>query len=147
MTSHTPDQHFLRMVSDHHLGMMAMAHAAMERNDAAEEVRAKARQIDRKQHEEAREMTSMLEREFGDRYEPQVMPNNERMIERVRSADGSAVERTFYETVVEHHQHGLEMMDRELPSLTNPAVRRMAERMKDDQQREIEELCGKLSAR
>ena len=92
-------------------------------------------------------MTSMLEREFGDRYEPQVMPNNERMIERVRSADGSAVERTFYETVVEHHQHGLEMMDRELPSLTNPAVRRMAERMKDDQQREIEELCGKLSAR
>ena len=47
MTSHTPDQHFLRMVSDHHLGMMAMAHAAMERNDAAEEVRAKAREIDR----------------------------------------------------------------------------------------------------
>lgn len=147
MHDHSPDQHFLRMVTDHHQGMREMAHAAMNRPEAPADVRSKAQEIDQKQHAELKHMTSMLEQEFGDRYEPKVMPDNERMIERVQRADGGTVDRTFYETVIEHHAQGLQMIDAHLPKLSHPKVRQMAEKMKTDQQQEIGELQGKIADR
>ena len=143
--AHGADQQFLRMLSDHHLGMIDMAHAAL-RPDASAGLRAKAEEIHRKQHEEARQMAAMLERDFGDRYEPQVTPDNQRMVERVRQAQGAAAERTFYEATVAHHEEGVRMMGEQLPHLANPELRRMAERMRDDQQREVGELRQTLAA-
>lgn len=144
--THGADQQFLRMISDHHLGMIQMAHAAMHQPGASAEVRAKAQEIDRKQHAEARQMAAMLERDFGDRYEPKVMPDNQQMVERVRQAQGAAVDRTFYETVIAHHQEGVQMVGKQLPHLTNPEIRQMAEQMTSDQQREIGELQQKIAA-
>lgn len=143
--AHGADQQFLRMLSDHHLGMIDMAHAAL-RPDASAGLRAKAEEIHRKQHEEARQMAAMLERDFGDRYEPQVTPDNQRMVERVRQAQGTAAERTFYEATIAHHEEGVRMMGERLPHLANPELRRMAERMRDDQQREVGELRQTLAA-
>lgn len=142
--AHEADQQFLRMVSDHHRGMIEMAHAVMHQADAPADVRAKAQEIDRKQHEETREMLTLLERDFGDPYTPQVMSDNAAMVARVREANGPALARTFYETVIMHHREGVQMMAKQLPQLTKPEVRRMAEQMRDDQQREIAELQQKV---
>ena len=46
--------------------------------------------------------------------------------------------------VIEHHQQGIAMIDRFLPRLTRPDVRAMAERMKADQQKEIQDLQAKV---
>lgn len=143
--AHGADQQFLRKISDHHLGMIEMAHAAL-RPDASAEVRAKADEIHHKQHDEVRQLTAMLERDFGERYQPTVTPDNQQMVERVRQAQGAASDRTFYETTIAHHAEGVRMMAEQLPHLANPEIRQMAERMRDDQQREIGELRQKLAA-
>ena len=144
--AHGADQQFLRVVSDHHLGMIQMAHAAL-RPDASAELRGKAEEIHRKQHDELRQMAAMLERDFGDRYQPTVTPDNQRMVERVRQAQGAAADRTFFETAIAHHWEGVRMMGEQLPHLTDPEVRGMAERMREDQQREIGELRQQLASR
>lgn len=144
--AHGNDQQFLRTISDHHLGMIEMAHAAL-RPDASAELRARAEQIHRTQHDEARQFAAMLERTFGDRYQPKVTPDNQEMVARVRRAQGAAVERTFYETTVAHHEAGVRMMAEQLPHLSDPELRRMAEQMRDDQQREVGELRQLLASR
>lgn len=144
--AHGTDQQFLRTISDHHRGMLEMAHAVLHRTDASAEVRAKADAIHRKQHEESRHVAAMLERDFGDRYQPTVTPDNQQMVERVRQAQGAAAGRAFYETTIAHHEDGVRMMAEQLPHLADPEVRRMAERMRDDQQREIGELRQMLAA-
>ena len=144
--AHGSDQQFLRAISDHHLGMIEMAHAAL-RPDTSAELRAKAEQIHRKQHEEARQLAAMLKRTFGDRYQPTVTPDNQQLVERVRQAPGAAVERTFYEATIAHHEEGVRMIAEQRPHLSDPELRRMAERMHDDQRREVGELRQTLASR
>ena len=132
------------MVADHHLGMIELAHAAIERKDATSEAQAKAHETERTLDRETKELTSMLAAEFGTSYAPRVTPDNERMIERVRNADGAGVDRLFYQAVVEHHARGVQMIDEHLSRLEQPRVRHMAERMKADQEQQTSELQRKL---
>lgn len=61
----------------------------------------------------------------------------------IRDRDGGAVDkgprvdRAFYDFVIAHHQDGIRMVDAALPTLTDPELRSMAEKMRDDQRREV----------
>lgn len=61
----------------------------------------------------------------------------------IRDRDGGAVDqgprvdRAFYDFVITHHQAGIRMVDAALPTLEDPALRAMAEKMRDDQRREV----------
>lgn len=151
--THGADQEFLRMASHQHVGMIERVHAAMHRAASPSDVRLEAREIDRTQQEVLRRMTMLLKREFEDRHQPTVTPEDQRMIARVRQAQSAAADRAFYETVIEHGHEGVRMiggvrtMGEHLEPPTHPEVRRMAERMRDAQQREIGELQQKLASR
>jgi uncharacterized protein (DUF305 family) len=136
------DQEFLRQMSDHHHGMVTMAHEAMEKTGSA--VQQEATAIDQKQDEEVEEMLDILLKDYSDPHSPAISPDAQAMIDALASKSGTDYDRTFRMNVIEHHKQGIAMIDRFRPRLTREDVRSMAQRMKTDQEQEIRELQAKL---
>ena len=137
------DHDFLRMMSDHHKGMIAMAHMTKERNDVGSAV-ADAKKIDAAQDKELDRMVTMLEKDFKDAYAPKVMPDNQAMADKMKDMKGTEYERAFYENTITHHQAAVKMVDAYLPKGKSAAIRQMAEKIKADQTKEIAEFRKKL---
>ena len=145
MTGNT-DRDFLRMMSDHHRGLIAMSHLSTEGDQkGSATAQADARKLDKKQDAELDTMVTMLEKDFKDKYEPMVMPSNQAMVDQLRSESGAAYDKTFYKNLVKHHQQAVKMIDEFSPKLQNATIKKMAQRMKEDQQREIREFEQKAS--
>lgn len=140
------DQDFLRMMSDHHRGLIAMSRLSTEGDrKGSAQAQADAKKLDRKQDAELDSMTTMLEQQFKDKYEPMIMPSNQAMVDQLKSQSGAAYDKTFYQNVAKHHQQAIKMIDELSPKLQNAQIKRMAQRMKEDQQREIREFEQKAS--
>ena len=140
------DHDFLRMMSDHHQGMIAMAHTTMERNDIGGAA-ADAKRIDAAQDKELDRMVTMLEKHFKDAYAPKVMPDNQAMADMLKGKNGTEYERAFYENTIKHHQEAVKMVDEYLPKGKIAALKQIAEKMKADQTKEIaafEKKIGQL---
>ena len=137
-----PDQQFLREMADHHEGMRRMAAEATQKGSA--EVKAAAAEMSQKQTAEQQEMLSMLQSQ-GVSHQPSMMSSNQAMVDSlVQAPAGADFDMAFHMQVIAHHREGIAMIDRMLPQLTNPQVRQMAERMKADQQKDIQEHEGKM---
>ena len=137
------NQAFLRMMSDHHEGMIAMADSAQPRLQGA---KADAQQMRQKQDEEQNRMLSMLSRQYSDSVTPMIMPSNRAMIDSVtRAPQGAEADRVFYRQVIAHHREGIHHAEMHLPHLTGE-VKQMAEKMRADQQKEIPEMERKQRA-
>ena len=76
-----PDQMFLHMMSDHHKGMIVLAHPAMDNRSSSAGVRAEARKIDAAQDAELAMMTGMLRKDFDDPYKPAVQSSSQMVVE------------------------------------------------------------------
>lgn len=140
------DQDFLRMMSDHHKGMIAMAHDAVE-GSKAQASKADAQKLDKKQDAELEQMQDMLEKQFKDQYEPKVMPDNQKMVDELKAKPaGKEYDRAFYEHTVMHHQQAIKMIDEYLPKAQNAQLKSMAQKMKDDQTKEIAEFQRKIAS-
>ncbi|MDQ6636023.1 MAG: DUF305 domain-containing protein [Gemmatimonadota bacterium] len=139
-----PDQDFLRMMSDHHKGLILMAHMTKGRKEGRTAV-ADATKLDTKQDQELDQMVSMLEKDFKDPYAPKVMPEHQAMADSLKSKTGKEYDRTFYQNVIKHHQEAIKMIDDYLPKAKNTMLKRMAEKMKADQTKEIAEFRQKVS--
>lgn len=141
-----PDRDFLRMMSEHHKGLIAMAHMVIEDGKkGSPATKADAEKLDTKQDAELDSMVTKLEQQYKDPYNPQIMPDNQKMIDELQAQSGTAYDRMFYHHVVQHHQQATQMIDHHLPMLKDAKVKAMAERMKRDQTREIEEFQRKAS--
>ena len=133
---------FLRMMSDHHEGLIEMASAAMTKA-STQQAQGDAHQLHTKQEEEQKRMVGMIQQSYGESLTPMVMPSNKAMNDSLQAKSGADYDRTFYGNVVKHHQEGVKMIDDFLPRLTKAPVRQMAEKMRADQQREIQEFQRK----
>lgn len=133
------DQDFLRKMSDHHEGLIQMLDPAMQRATSAT-AKADAKKVHDKQHRERDQMLALLKQQYQDARTPMVMPSAKSMIDDLQRQSGAAYDRKMYEHLVMHHREGVQMMDQFLPRLSRPDVRQMAETMKADQTREIQEF-------
>ena len=140
------DQQFLRMMSDHHKGLIALTHATIERKDRLA-VKSEAEQLDTKQDAELDQMVTMLEQQYHDAYAPKISPDNQAMFDSLKLMTGEAYDRTFRQDVIKHHQDGIAMIDQYVPRLTDAKLKSMAEKMKANQQRDIAMLQKKLGTR
>ena len=139
------NQSFLRMMADHHEGLIAMTGIARPHLAGARTKR-DAEKLAAKQKEEQASMERMLEQHYGERLTPAVLPSNQALADSLRAAPaGAAYDATFYQQVIHHHREGVTMTDRFLPTLTGE-VKRMAERMKGEQQQEIREFEIRVGA-
>lgn len=137
------DQEFIRMMVDHHQGLIVLADTALARN-ASPAVRQEATTMKEKQAAEQKMMIGMLKSDYGEDKMAMIMPSNAQMIAEVASKSGSEADRTFREKVIAHHEEALKMISEYEPRFTKPAIRSMAARMKTDQQKEITRLRSEL---
>jgi uncharacterized protein (DUF305 family) len=133
------DHEFLRMMSDHHEGMIQMATAAMSKGSNPT-VQDDAHRLHTKQLAEQKEMLNMVQSSYAESVTPMAMGSNKTMLDQLNGKSGSEYDRAFYSTVVAHHREGIKMIDDFLGRLTKAEVRQMAEKMKADQQKEITEF-------
>jgi uncharacterized protein (DUF305 family) len=136
---------FLRMMSDHHEGLIEMASAAMTKA-STRQAQVDAHTLHTKQEEEQKRMISMIQQSYSESLTPMVMPSNNVMNDSLQAKSGAEYDRTFYGNVVRHHQEAIRMIDQFLPRLTNAEVRQMAEQMRADQRKEIPEMERKQRA-
>jgi uncharacterized protein (DUF305 family) len=140
------DQEFLRKMSDHHEGLVQMMAPAMQKATSAT-AKEDATKLHHKQQSEQQQMLGMLRQQYQDSHAPTVMPSNRAMNEDLQRQSGSAYDRQMYQHVIMHHREGMQMIDQFLPRLTKPEVRQMAQKMKEDQTREIAEFERKAGGR
>ena len=130
---------FLRMMSDHHEGLIQMATAAMAKGTAAS-TKDDAHKLHTKQAAERDTMIAMVQRDYQEQLTPRPPAKNQAKADSLNALSGSEYDRAFYRLTIEHHREGISMIDQHMAHLTAPAVRQMAEKMKTDQQREIAEF-------
>ena len=136
------DHEFLRMMSDHHEGLVTMMAAAMNRATSAD-AKADATRLHHKQQQERDQMVGMIQKMYSESLQPMVMPNNKAMNDSLQAKTGAEYDRDMYQHVVMHHREGVQMIDKFLPRLRSADVRSMAEKMRADQTREIAEFDAK----
>lgn len=139
-----PDHDFLRMMSDHHKGLIQLAHMTKEKKDVGTAAQ-DATKLDTKQDEELDHMVTMLEKDFKDPYAPKVMPEHQKMADELKAKSRKDYERLFYQDIIKHHQEAVKMVDAYLPTGKNTMLKGMAETMKADQQKEIREFQQKVA--
>ena len=137
------EHEFLRMMVDHHEGLIEMASAAMTRASRSS-TQGDAHQLHTKQEEDQQRMLAMLRTQYSDSMTPMILPGNRAMIDSLAGKTGASYDTTFYQSIIAHHDEGVRMMDQHLAHLSKPEVRQMAERMKTEQQREIVEFRRKV---
>lgn len=142
--SGNPDQNFLRMMSDHHTGMIAMAHPTKNGKGSTDAVRDDAKKIDAAQDAEIATMLGILKKDFKDPYKPMIRRHSQMMTDSLLQQTGSNYDHVFYMNTIMHHREALAMIDQFLPKLTRPDLKAMAQKMKVDQMREIAEFERKL---
>lgn len=140
-----PDRDFLRMMSDHHKGLIAMVHPTLDSKEKLS-IKGDAAKMDKKQDAELDKMITMLDQQYKDAYTPSVMPDNQRMVDGLAGKSGVDYSRTFLQNVITHHKQAIKMVDEYLPKARNPQVKAMAEKMKSDQGKEIADFQKKLGA-
>lgn len=139
------DHDFLRMMSDHHKGLIAMAHPTIESKENLS-VKPDARQLDKKQDAELEKMITMLDKQYNDDYTPKIIPDNQQMVDELKGKSGKDYSRTFLTNVIKHHEQAIKMIDDYLPKAKNAQLKSMAEKMKTDQTQEIAKFQKELSA-
>ena len=139
-----PDRDFLRMMSNHHKGLIALVHMTQDRSGVGT-AKADATSMDKAQDAELDKMMTMLEKTYKDPYAPKVMPEHQAMAVALKPMSGKGYERTFYQDIVAHHKEGIAMIDGYLPNAKSADIKAMAEKMKADQSREITDFQQKLS--
>lgn len=136
------DHEFLRMMSDHHEGMVMMMRPAMDKASSST-AKADAKMLHDKQARERDSMVAMIRTSYQETITPMQMPSGKAMNDSLQQKSGTAYDRDMYRHVIMHHQEGVKMIDDFLPRLKRPEVRQMAEKMRADQQREIQEFQRK----
>ena len=92
-------------------------------------------------------MVAMLKSSYDETKMPMVMPNDQSMVDDLKNSPTSAAyDKKMYGHIVMHHEAGIKMIDQFLPRLTKPELKQMAEKMRADQQKEIQEFQRKASA-
>lgn len=139
------DHDFLRMMSDHHEGLLVMT--AMAKDRAGSAASADARRMETAQRAERDHMLMMLKQDLKDStYVPKVMPQHRAMSDSLRARTGKNFDRAFYQNVIAHHREALRMVDEYLPKGQSAALKSMAEKMKADQAKEIAAFESKARA-
>lgn len=137
------DHEFLRMMADHHEGMIQMGTAAMTKASTPA-VQGDAHTMHTAQVAEQKKMVDMVQAMHGETLMPMMMSSNKAMVADLESKSGAEYDRAFYTNVIAHHREAIKMVDEMMPKLANAEVKQMAAKMKADQQKEIAAMEKKL---
>jgi uncharacterized protein (DUF305 family) len=137
------DESFLKRMTDHHEGLLLMARQASERAGGGE-VSRDARALAEAQRAEQQRMLALLKSRFDESHAPAAMARHRAVADSLAGVTGRDYGPVFYQHVIAHHQEGIAMIDSLLPQLADTGVRAMAERIRDAQIEDMDELSAKV---
>lgn len=124
------DQEFLQLMSDHHEGLITIAHETLKHTGRLG-VTDEARKLDSELDDQLARMHSALKGELNTpAYAPKAAPEFQAMADSLTHLSGAAYDRQFRQDVIDYHQTSIALIDRYLPRLTHADVKTMAERMR-----------------
>lgn len=139
------DQEFLQKMSDHHEGLILLAHETLEHKGPLA-VKDEAKKLDSEQDDELDRMKTALKGEFNvASYSPTALPEHQAMADSLGKLSGASYDRQFREDVIKHHQEAVAMIDSYMPRMTHADIKTMAERMRANQTKEIEQFKQQLA--
>ena len=138
------DRDFLRKLSDHHKGMIAMAHLTKDSKQKLS-VKPLAVRIDAEHDGEMDKILTMLEKDFKDPYAPKISAADQASEDDLRTKTGTAYERAFLEHAIAHGTQARGMIDAYLPNALNAAARTLAASIRTRLVREIPEFTTLLA--
>ena len=139
------NQAFLRMMVDHHQGLIAMASDAQGKLQSAT-AKSDAQKLIDEQKSEQQRMKDMLSSTYSDQHMPMIMPSNKAMNDSLQATQpGAQYDKDFYHHVIAHHREGVQMAEKMMPQLTGD-VKAMAQKSVAQQRREIQEFEKKGGA-
>jgi uncharacterized protein (DUF305 family) len=134
------DHDFLKAMSDHHKGMIGMAHITKD-NKQKLTTKKLATRIDSEQDAELDAMVTMLEQDFKDPYTPKMSAADQALEDDLKTKTGKAYDRAFIDNTVAHHKAAVALIDAYLPNAKNEKVKALAAKMRTGLEGEIAELA------
>lgn len=108
-------------------------------------VRGKAWKGDRHEDADKGRLLDLLQREFGERYQPRTPEGAARRSDQIGALPFVAGTRALNQLVLDHHRRVREAIAQALPSLENPRVRETLEQLHQHLDEEIAKLSAALS--
>jgi uncharacterized protein (DUF305 family) len=142
-TRHAPDQRFLERLLDHYEGLDFVA-ARIMRSTIAGAAKRQAWRYDTRENPEKRHAAELLRVRYRERYMPVTPPEFKHLADSVAALPREEQQRALVRMLAEHRRKDVAAIDSMLPSLRDPAVRRMAEDLREDQSRELGHLLQRL---
>jgi uncharacterized protein (DUF305 family) len=142
--SETADQDFLRLMIDHHEGLIELASTVTGLRDST--VENEARALRDRQQAEQNKLIALARRVANDSVKPNVTTWGKGLAGTLKGLAGVVYTKKFYEQVVAHHKEGIRIIDEMTPNLRNAEVSAIAKKMKSDAQKEIARFEKKAAA-
>ena len=131
------DQHFLRDMIDHHESLVYLSHQVLQRITGGP-IKDEFSGFDIAQDAEKQSMLAILKSDYWDNHQATAQSSEVAIADSiVGRASHNDFERLKNKFIAEHHRRGLAMIDSALPSLTRPAVRKLAQDMRNQMRREL----------
>jgi hypothetical protein len=140
-TAKTPDQIFLRSMSDSHTGLALAVHMVMHRPGTFPS-KADAQRVDRRIDDDLDRMGAALKGIFKDNYVPKARPTARVLTDSLATLTGANFDSTFRKFVVEYDRLELQTIDRAVPKMTNTQVKTLAQRMRASASTEMASLLA-----
>lgn len=139
------DGEFAAMMGKHHESAIEMARFEAQSGSRAD-VREMGRKIAEAQSAEHPRLEGIAREEGQAEHKsfPTLEEHSRKDMASLRAARGAEVDRQFLVHMMDHHAQGVDMARRSLPSLRREDLRRMAQKMIDDQTREIDQMQAML---
>jgi hypothetical protein len=143
-TTGIPDLDLLRRLVDHHQGVIVLSRAVLARTDASAQARDEARALVSARTVDIDSMETILERALREHHTPTLVLKQQAMNDTVLAATGPALDRKFRESMIARDREAIAMMDEYAPRLLHSGLKRMVQRMRQDETREIADLQQKI---
>lgn len=135
----TADQRFLHWMLDHHAELVSVAHQVLARPDS-NIVRVEARRLDNSRDAETIEMRALLQAEYSEFYAPSIRQEHTAMIAPYATLPTQSLPPAFRSLLAVHHGEAVRAIDSMVPTLVNPRVKEIAERIRTTRQGDIQLL-------
>jgi uncharacterized protein (DUF305 family) len=135
----TGDQAFLRTMVNHQEGLIQLASTAMTKATKSS-TKGDAREVHTAQVSEQKQLMTQLKKLSGDSVTPTVMPENQAANQSLQTHSGPTFDQEFYRGVVAYYREAITMLDEAMPRLSKPEVKRLAQKMKSESQKDIAEF-------
>ena len=123
-------------MSDHHKGMIVLAHEAIERNDALP-VKNEATALDHRYDAALRAMETVLRENFQDYYEPRLTSEYTAKLDSLAKLHGAPFVAAFRQHVRGARRQALGQVNEYLPQISRQAVKAFALRLRAEERRAL----------